>query len=268
MSGKGTWIKYGIASVLIHTAVLSVYVPTNIPRRSDPVDVFVVDQSSSPSVIGQVGKMANKAHKPPRGGPGPKVKERVAFRPKEPVSGPPEHKADPLPPAPVSPPHDEVVASTRTSASSGPEDGVAMGGSGISGPGTPGGSGSGGSANGIGGGTGTGGSGGQGDGGGLGGTGFGAPGGPKFLHREIPEYPMLARRRGKEGTVVLMVTIDATGNLSKVDVVQASDKMFVEPSVQAVKKSTFLPARKNGEPVTCAAILPMRFSLREDKSER
>jgi protein TonB len=78
---------------------------------------------------------------------------------------------------------------------------------------------------------------------------------------------MLARRRGKEGTVILMVTIDAAGNLSKVDVVKASDKLFVEPSVNAVKRSTFLPARRNGEPVACAALLPMRFTLREDRKE-
>jgi protein TonB len=64
-----------------------------------------------------------------------------------------------------------------------------------------------------------------------------------------------------------MVMIDAAGRLSKVNVVETSDKLFVEPSVQAVKRSTFLPARRNGQPVTSAAILPVRFSLREDRSE-
>jgi len=264
LSGKGVWIKYGIASALIHAAVLSVYVPLNAPlHRSDPVDVIVLNETSPPSPLCRVSEMAHKSGRSPQGGPGPRVKEQVAFLPKEPVGGPLEHQAEPLPPAPVRPPPEDVVASTRTFAPSGPEDGVAIGGSGISGPGTPGGGGPGGTSNG----TGTGGGSGQGEGADIGGRGFGAPGGPKFLHREVPAYPMLARRRGKEGTVVLMVTIDAVGKLSKVDVVQASDRVFVEPSVQAVRKSTFLPATRDGQPVASAAIYPVRFSLREERSE-
>ncbi|MGD0232311.1 MAG: energy transducer TonB [Syntrophorhabdales bacterium] len=266
MSGKGRWIRYGIASALIHGAVLSVYVPMNAPapRRVDPIEVFVLDGSSSPSLLDQGGGGAKAAGRPHRGGPGPRVKEQLSIRPRAPVGGPPEHKANPLPPVPESAARNEVVASTRSFAPPGPEDGVATGVRGTSGPGGTGASGSGGLAGGTGNGTGTGGGSGQGEGGGAG---FGTPGGPRFLHREVPEYPLLARRRGKEGTVVLMVMIDAAGRLSKVNVVETSDKLFVEPSVQAVKRSTFLPARRNGQPVTSAAILPVRFSLREDRSE-
>jgi protein TonB len=115
------------------------------------------------------------------------------------------------------------------------------------------------------GGTGSGGTGGggHGDGSGRGIGGFGAPGGPRFLHREVPEYPFAARRHRREGGVLLMVAIDEAGALTKVDVVEASDRIFVNPSLQAVRKSTFLPATKSGRPVACKALLPIRFSLTE-----
>jgi protein TonB len=124
-------------------------------------------------------------------------------------------------------------------------------------------SGSGGSSGG-GNGTGSGGGGGSGSGNGPGiGAGFGTPGGPRFLHRAVPEYPFLARRRKKEGSVLLMVFIDDAGKLIKTEVVETSDQMFVGPSLDAVKKSTFLPAERDGRPVACKALLPIRFSLTE-----
>ncbi|MCG6536756.1 MAG: energy transducer TonB, partial [Syntrophales bacterium LBB04] len=92
-------------------------------------------------------------------------------------------------------------------------------------------------------------------------TGFGQPDGPQFLRREIPEYPFAARRLHKEGKVVLMLIIDEKGKLLKVDVIKTSDKEFAESAVEAIKKSTFLPARKKGVPVVAKAILPIRFSL-------
>jgi protein TonB len=58
-----------------------------------------------------------------------------------------------------------------------------------------------------------------------------------------------------------MVAIDAVGRLTGVDVVEASDRIFVESSLEAVKKSTYLPAVRNGRPVACRALLPIRFSL-------
>jgi len=59
------------------------------------------------------------------------------------------------------------------------------------------------------------------------------------------------------------VVIDATGRLTRAEVVEASDRMFAEASLEALKKSTFLPARRNGRPVTSRALLPIRFSLTE-----
>lgn len=93
-------------------------------------------------------------------------------------------------------------------------------------------------------------------------TEFGASEAPSFLHREMPVYPLFARKQGKEGKVILRLTIDEKGNLRNVDVVEQAGYGFAEAAVEAVKKSTFLPAKKHGKPVASRALLPVRFSLR------
>ena len=92
-------------------------------------------------------------------------------------------------------------------------------------------------------------------------AGFGTPDGPKFQHREIPEYPYIARKLGKEGTVVLVVIIDEKGRLVKVDAIDATDQIFADAAIEAIKKSKFLPATQKGIPVPSRAILPIRFCL-------
>ncbi|MDI7261015.1 MAG: energy transducer TonB [Thermodesulfobacteriota bacterium] len=88
--------------------------------------------------------------------------------------------------------------------------------------------------------------------------------GPKFLRRTLPIYPVMARRMGKEGRVVLRLTIDEKGNLSNVEVIENAGYGFAEAAVEAVRKSSFLPALKDGKPVASRAILPIRFSLRSN----
>lgn len=93
---------------------------------------------------------------------------------------------------------------------------------------------------------------------------FGSVEGPKFLRRTLPIYPVMARRMGKEGRIVLRLTIDEKGNLSNVEVIENGGYGFAEAAVEGVKKSSFLPAQKDGKPVASRAILPIRFSLRSD----
>ena len=92
-------------------------------------------------------------------------------------------------------------------------------------------------------------------------TRFGASVAPAFLHREMPVYPMMARKLGREGKVVLKLTIDENGNLKNVEVIDGAGYGFTEAAVEAVKKSTFLPARKDGKPIASRALLPIRFRL-------
>ena len=94
---------------------------------------------------------------------------------------------------------------------------------------------------------------------------FGAREGPQFLRKVLPVYPVMARRMGKEGRVVLKLLIDERGNLSHLEVIEPAGYGFTESAVEAVKKSSFLPALKDGKPVASIAILPIRFNLRRDE---
>lgn len=91
---------------------------------------------------------------------------------------------------------------------------------------------------------------------------FGSVNGPSFIHREIPAYPQIARKLGKEGRVVLRLTINERGEVVNIEVIEAAPYGFTESAVDAVKKSRFSPAMKDGKPVTCRAILPVRFILK------
>jgi TonB family protein len=96
-------------------------------------------------------------------------------------------------------------------------------------------------------------------------TSFGASVGPAFLHREIPIYPLMARKLGREGRVVLKLTIDEKGNLSDIEVIEKAGYGFTEAAVEAVRKSTFFPAKKNGKPIASRALLPIRFQLERNR---
>ncbi|MFH0995397.1 MAG: energy transducer TonB [Pseudomonadota bacterium] len=89
----------------------------------------------------------------------------------------------------------------------------------------------------------------------------GALGGPQFLHRVVPRYPRLARRMGVEGTVLLRLTIDASGKLIRVEVINGPGNGFDDEAVQAVKHSSYSPAVQNGRPIGCLALLKIEFQL-------
>jgi TonB family protein len=93
-------------------------------------------------------------------------------------------------------------------------------------------------------------------------TAFGTLGGPEFLERTQPVYPKKAKDLEREGVVILALVLDESGRLVSVDVVESGGFGFDEEAVRAVKKSSFLPATRNGRAVACRAILPVRFVLR------
>jgi protein TonB len=93
-------------------------------------------------------------------------------------------------------------------------------------------------------------------------TSFGNKGAPVFLHREMPVYPLVARRFGKEGKVVLKLLIDKNGMLKNIEVIEPAGFGFTEAAVSAITKSTFTPAYRNGETIASKALLAVRFILR------
>jgi protein TonB len=61
--------------------------------------------------------------------------------------------------------------------------------------------------------------------------------------------------------VVLRLFIDEHGRLLNVEIVEKAGYGFDEAAIEAVKASSFQPARVNGLPVACRAVLPVRFRL-------
>lgn len=90
---------------------------------------------------------------------------------------------------------------------------------------------------------------------------FGHMGAPTFIRREMPVYPRLARRLGKEGKVILKLFIDKDGILQNIEVMESSEFGFTEAAIAAVKRSSFSPAHLNGKKISSKAILPVRFHL-------
>jgi periplasmic protein TonB len=92
---------------------------------------------------------------------------------------------------------------------------------------------------------------------------FGSSEGPKFEERAAPEYPFSAKKRGLEGTVLLRLNIDELGILQNVEVVEATDPVFIEAAVASVKKSFFVSAKSNHRSVASQALLPIHFKLKK-----
>jgi len=95
-------------------------------------------------------------------------------------------------------------------------------------------------------------------------TAFGEGGAPRFLHRELPVYPHRALYLEREGKVVLKLFIDHMGRLLNVTVVEAAAYGFTDAALDAVKKSTFAPARRNGQSVASRAVIAIRFRLESE----
>jgi TonB family protein len=95
-------------------------------------------------------------------------------------------------------------------------------------------------------------------------TEFGSTGAPTFLKRQMPVYPIIARKLGKEGKVVLRLFINEKGQLKNIEVVEPAGYGFTESAVEAVKMSTFSPAHVNGTNVASKALLSIRFVLKRD----
>lgn len=90
---------------------------------------------------------------------------------------------------------------------------------------------------------------------------FGEGTGPRFLRQEQPVYPLMARKMGKQGWVILRLSIDEKGILTNVEVLEDSGFGFADAAVSAVRKSTFLAATHEGRPIPSRARLPIIFRL-------
>ena len=100
----------------------------------------------------------------------------------------------------------------------------------------------------------------------LGMLGMDAPG-PDLVKARIlslpePVYPVLSRKRGEEGQVVLEVTISAQGEVRRAQVNRSSSfKRLDRAALSAVKKALFSPATEYGASVESVMKVAYRFEL-------
>lgn len=77
-----------------------------------------------------------------------------------------------------------------------------------------------------------------------------------------PDYPMMLRRRGIEGTVWLRVRVDRSGLPEQIVLIRTSGyRLFDESALRAVARWRFKPARSQGTAMASWVEFPVRFTL-------
>jgi protein TonB len=83
-----------------------------------------------------------------------------------------------------------------------------------------------------------------------------------YLHNPKPVYPMAARRRGDEGSVLLRVRVGVDGNPLSVEIGQSSgSRLLDEAARDAVLRWRFVPARRGSETIESWVGVPITFRL-------
>jgi periplasmic protein TonB len=86
-----------------------------------------------------------------------------------------------------------------------------------------------------------------------------------YLNNPRPPYPMVARRMGYYGKVVLDVEVLDEGTAGDVKLYQSSGYGILDnAAMQTVKTWHFTPARHLGRPVTQRFLVPIKFSLEDN----
>ena len=86
-----------------------------------------------------------------------------------------------------------------------------------------------------------------------------------YLNNPRPPYPMVARRMGYHGKVVLDVEVLAEGKAGDVKLHQSSGFDILDnAAMQTVKTWRFTPARRFGQAVTQRFLVPIKFSLEDN----
>ncbi len=83
-----------------------------------------------------------------------------------------------------------------------------------------------------------------------------------YLQNPPPAYPVLARRLGEQGRVLLRVLVTAEGTAERVELKASSGTDRLDrAALDAVKRWRFVPARQGGQAVAAWVVVPISFSL-------
>lgn len=88
---------------------------------------------------------------------------------------------------------------------------------------------------------------------------------PRFKKQQKPVYPKVAIIAQKEGKVILLATIDVNGIAKNIKALTQLGFEFEEAAIEALKKSTFHPAIRQGKPASSVVRIPYEFKLGTSK---
>lgn len=84
---------------------------------------------------------------------------------------------------------------------------------------------------------------------------------PRLIYGPDPEFTEQARKAQVEGTVVLKVTVDASGDVADVKVTKGLGSGLDEKAIEAVRKWKFKPGTEDGTPVRSEIAVEVSFHL-------
>lgn len=84
---------------------------------------------------------------------------------------------------------------------------------------------------------------------------------PELIHFEPAPYPEEPKQAGIEGVVLLAIDIDATGAVTRAEVLEPAGHGFDEAAQQAALKFHFKPATRGGQPIAARIKYQYRFTL-------
>jgi len=88
-----------------------------------------------------------------------------------------------------------------------------------------------------------------------------------YLNNPPPAYPMVARRQGLQGRVVLHVEVLADGVCGQINIQKSSGHAMLDnAALQTVKNWRFMPASRAGHAVDKWFMIPIQFSLKDNKA--
>lgn len=86
--------------------------------------------------------------------------------------------------------------------------------------------------------------------------------GAAYLNNPAPTYPPVSRRFGEQGRVLLRVLVSENGLAQSVQLDSSSGyEKLDRAAMEAVKKWSFIPARRSNQPVSAYVLVPIKFSL-------
>lgn len=84
---------------------------------------------------------------------------------------------------------------------------------------------------------------------------------PVPLSRPAPRYPREALSRNIGGTVRVQVVVSPDGSVERMEMAQSSgDRYLDRAAMEAVRRWRFIPAMRNGQPVTGTVVVPLEFN--------